>query len=314
MHSSNKALIIGTGFGSLYKSIYEGMGWEVTTIDIADPKSDYKTVVGSLVNDRYDKTELKNVRIKIDEMWNTKWDTCHITTPNYTHYELADTCAMYSDIVFVEKPGVSSMMMWSQLLADHPDTRIMMVKNNQYRSNIPEMAKAADPKKGVTRINWINDNRVPKPGSWFTNKKLAFGGVSRDLMPHLLSLYQMFEPDWRNSTPKWAKKERRWNLEDLTDSDYGEVDPNGVYDVDDFAYIDFGDFQLQTNWRACASSNVVGDDIAVHTQTKSFELGLCPESAYKEMIKTALFEKSNDKYWQLQMEMDLWIHQVLDNL
>jgi hypothetical protein len=66
MHSSNKALIIGTGFGSLYKSIYEGMGWEVTTIDIADPKSDYKTVVGSLVNDRYDKTELKNVRIKID--------------------------------------------------------------------------------------------------------------------------------------------------------------------------------------------------------------------------------------------------------
>ena len=40
---------------------------------------------------------------------------------------------------------------------------------------------------------------------------------------------------------KWAKKERRWNLEDLTDSDYGEVDPNGIYDVDDFAYIDFID-------------------------------------------------------------------------
>ena len=25
------------------------------------------------------------------------------------------------------------------------------------------------------------------------------------------------------------------------------------------------------------------------------------------MITTALFEKSNDKYWQQQMEMDLWI-------
>ena len=215
---------------------------------------------------------------------------------------------MYSDIVFVEKPGVGSTTLWSQLLVDHHDTRIMMTKNNQYRENIAEMAQAADPKKGVTRINWINDNRVPKPGSWFTNKELAFGGVSRDLMPHLLSLYQMFEPDWRNSTPKWAKKERRWNLEDLTDSDYGEVDPNGVYDVDDFAYIDFGDFQLQTNWRACASSNVVGDDIAVHTQTKSFELGLCPELAYHNMITTALWEKSNDKFWQQQMEMDLWIH------
>ena len=300
MHSSNKALIVGTGFGNLYKSIYESIGWQVTTIDIADPKADYKTVAdaiesGSGHNGSY-------------------WDTCHITTPNHTHYDIADLCALYSDIVFVEKPGVGSAGLWSQLLADHHDTRIMMTKNNQYRENISEMAQAADPKKGVTRINWINDNRVPKPGSWFTNKQLAFGGVSRDLMPHLLSLYQMFEPDWRLSTPKWAKKERRWNLEDLTNSDYGEVDPNGVYDVDDFAYIDFGDFQLQTNWRACASSNVVGDDIAVHTQTKSFELGLCPEEAYKEMIKTALFEKSNNNYWKLQQEMDLWIHIILDNL
>ena len=64
----------------------------------------------------------------------------------------------------------------------------------------------------------------------------------------------------------------------------------------------------------CASSNVVGDDIAVHTQTKSFELGLCPELAYHNMITTALWEKSNDKFWQQQMEMDLWIHQILDNL
>mgnify|MGYP005753057587 FL=1 len=79
--------------------------------------------------------------------------------------------------------------------------------------------------------------------------------------------------------------------------------------MDDFAYIDFGDFQLQTNWRSLDT-----DDIAVHTQTKSFELGLCPELAYLDMITTALWEKTNDKFWQQQMEMDLWIHQVLDNL
>ena len=45
----------------------------------------------------------------------------------------------------------------------------------------------------------------------------------------------------------------------------------------------------------------------------AFNLGLSG-IAYKEMIKTALFEKSNDKYWQQQMEMDLWIYQILDNL
>ena len=41
MHSSNKALIVGTGFGNLYKSIYESMGWQVTTVDIADPSADF---------------------------------------------------------------------------------------------------------------------------------------------------------------------------------------------------------------------------------------------------------------------------------
>ena len=63
-------------------------------------------------------------------------------------------------------------------------------------------------------------------------------------------------------------------------------------------------------WVKCLDT----DDIAVHTQTKSFQLGLCPELAYHNMITTALWEKSNDKFWQQQMEMDLWIHQILDNL
>ena len=292
MHYSNKALIVGTGFGNLYKSIYEGMGWQVTTIDIADPNADFNTVSsaiesGSGHNGSY-------------------WDTCHITTPNHTHYELADLCAMYSDIVFVEKPGVENTAMWSQLLTDHHDTRIMMTKNNQYRDNIVEMAKCA---KGHAKINWINNNRVPKPGSWFTNKQLAYGGVSRDLMPHLLSLYQMFEPNWRTIESKNIITTQSWNLEDFTDSDYGEVDSDGVYDVDDFCYIEFGDFELCADW-----ASREGDDIAVHTKTKSFELGLCPESAYKEMIKTALFEKSNDKYWKQQQEMDLWIQEILCNL
>ena len=55
MHSSNsnKALILGTGFGSLYKSIYEGMGWQVSTIDIADPNSDYKNVSDAIFDGRF---------------------------------------------------------------------------------------------------------------------------------------------------------------------------------------------------------------------------------------------------------------------
>ena len=136
MHSSNKALIVGTGFGNLYKNIYENMGWQVTTVDILDPNADYNNpqhvVEGGTGHGGH------------------YFNTCHITTPNWTHLELAYLYAGHCDIMFVEKPGVFNQQQWVKLLGDHSDTRIMMTKNNQYRSNIAEMAEAADPKHGVT--------------------------------------------------------------------------------------------------------------------------------------------------------------------
>ena len=295
MHSSHRALIIGTGFGNLYKGIYESMGCQVTTVDIADPDADFKTLPEAIGHYSY-------------------WDTCHICVPNHLHYEMAFISANVCKIVFIEKPGVGSVEAYEKLCSLHHTTKFMMTKNNQYRDNIQEMSTAANPQNGVTRIRWINTDRIPKPGSWFTTKAKAFGGVSRDLMPHLLSLYQMFEPDWRTTTPKWSKKEQRWSLDQVGNSDYGNVVIDGVYDVDDFCYIDFGDYQLEANWRSLEPN-----DIAVHTsrsgdRTKVFELGLCPESAYQTMIETAVANLNNNEFWQLQTEMDLWMHRVLNNL
>ena len=54
-----------------------------------------------------------------------------------------------------------------------------MVKNNQFRHNIDEMTNMARTSR-VVDINWCNKNRVPNPGTWFTTKELAYGGVSRD--------------------------------------------------------------------------------------------------------------------------------------
>ena len=289
MHSLNKALIVGTGFGSLYKKIYEDMNVAVTTVDIADPNADYKHVYKAL------------------DAGLAHWDVCHITTPNYTHYPLADLCANFCDIVFVEKPGVDDPELWEELLADHPTTRIMMTKNNQYRDNVHQVRDSAS--EGEVHIHWLNEDRVPKPGSWFTTKKLAFGGVSRDLMPHLLSWIQVIDPDWMHMKPTWSRLDQRWKLQDLTSSDYGEVDAQGTYDVDDACYIDMGRYKLYADWR-CNSP----DDIAIHTDKVSFQLGLCPESAYEAMIRIAHENLNNDEFWNKQKDMDLWIHQILNNL
>jgi predicted dehydrogenase len=285
-----RALIVGTGFGNLYKSIYESMGWNVTTVDIADPSADYKTI----------DQVLEGI------------DIAHICTPNFTHYELACKAAKRSNIVLVEKPGVSTAEQWARLLDENPHTRFMMVKNNQYRNNIQEMIAAARKSKTVKCL-WINDNRIPKPGSWFTNRELAFGGVSRDLLPHMLSLYQMFNPHWIFSNCVKSHSEQRYTLDNITNSAYGEVVNDGVYDVDDLAVKHYSyhniEYECVADWRS-----ETGDNIAVYCDDSKFVLGLCPEEAYERMIRTAHSNLTNDDFWKEQREMDLWIHRQLETM
>jgi predicted dehydrogenase len=222
---------------------------------------------------------------------------------------LSDKAAKVSKFVFVEKPGVATSSHWEDLLKDNSKTRIMMTKNNQYRSNINEMQDEATD-ASVINFHWINNNRIPKPGSWFTAKHSAFGGVSRDLMPHMLSLYQMLNPDWKDRTVTDRKLEHVWTLDSVADSGYGEVDPKGIYNVDDYCMLQYNEkYNCVADWRS-----MNGDDIAIHVDDKTFELGLCPEEAYQSMILTALDNENNEEFWQQQKDMDLWIHQQLEAL
>ena len=63
-----------------------------------------------------------------------------------------------------------------------------MTKNNMWRDNIEEM-KTKFASSDLVQINWINGDRIPSPGTWFTNSKFALGGVEKDLLPHLMSLF-----------------------------------------------------------------------------------------------------------------------------
>jgi predicted dehydrogenase len=161
-----QSLVIGMGIGHLYKKVLENLNINVVTVDLNAP-ADYKFYPDALQKHK-------------------KFHSIHICTPNFTHESIARAAAEHTRFLFIEKPGVQFESAWLKLVHDFPQTRIMMVKNNMWRSNIEQMRQLY---KNSTTINlhWLNENRVPKPGSWFTNKKFAFGGVSRDLLPHLLS-------------------------------------------------------------------------------------------------------------------------------
>lgn len=284
-------LIIGLGIGQLYKKVCEDISYCAYTVDVNPALNP------DFVDIKHALAEIKYVDITV------------ITVPNYLHYELAQQVAPHSKIVLVEKPGVKNAAEWQLLCNSFPNTRFMMIKNNQYRDNKKQLFALYHKSKSIS-FNWINENRVPKPGSWFTNKAFSFGGVSRDLLPHLLSLYTLFEPEFNQTIWNTKVTKQNWSLKDLTDSDYGIINPTGIYDVDDYVNLSTiicqKEINITADWRSLKNSN-----IGIHFDNNFIELGLCPESAYANMLKFAYANLHNDVFWQNQQEQDIWIHKQI---
>lgn len=293
---SKRSLVIGMGIGQLYKTVLNNLGHDVITVDM-DPSKQADFVS---VQDAIRKYSI--------------FDTAHICTPNFTHKRIAEEVSPYTKIVFIEKPGFKTSEEWINMVKTRPFTRFMMVKNNMWRTNIAELHELATKSKTVN-FNWINKDRVPSPGTWFTTKDLAFGGVSRDLMPHLLSLYIALNPEWRREPVNGASTQMQWELKDLLTTDYGTVNPAGTYDVDDSCHFSFGNkWNLVAKWRDMKHDDRCIQFIMQNNSEIVFELGLCPEDAYQAMIKDSIEQVDNHKFWLNQYEIDTWIHERIEHL
>jgi len=290
------SLIVGMGIGNLYAKVLDDLGHGVITVDSDPAKGASFTSVEDAI---------KECRM---------FDTVHICTPNFTHAKLARQVAPHANIVFIEKPGVSTSAAWSNIVLDNPNTRFMMVKNNMWRSNIADLQALANKAK-IVNIRWIRKNCVPHPGSWFTTRELAFGGVSRDLMPHLLSLYIALNPNWRTESVNGKGAQMMWTLKDIESTEYGVVNSNGTYDVDDKCHIDFGSkWGCQADWRNMIADNSSIQFIMQDNSVEVFDLGWCPEDAYKNMIQDAVNNLNNMDFWSEQLAQDLFIHQQIETL
>lgn len=291
-----KSLVVGMGIGNLYKAVLKEIGNTVVTVDLDPNKADYTSV---------------DMAISV----HGKFDTVHICTPNFTHVKIARQVAPISRIVFIEKPGVATSDAWAQLVKDYPATRFMMVKNNQYRKEIKRFKNLAD-QSDIVRVTWNNKNRIPSPGSWFTDRSLAFGGVSRDLIPHMLSYYACLT-DYKDGTLVYKRSKQNWQLDEIDSTDYGVINPNGVYNVDDECTIEYmhgkTKWILSANWRSLEEDNI-SISFGMPFSAVVEKLGLCPEDAYQEMIEQAIENINNDEFWQKQYDQDIWIHQQIEDL
>ncbi len=278
------ALVIGLSMGRQYASWLEQLGYKVITADVDPGKSAWYT-------DYNDAVRYQN------------YDIIYIGTPNWTHEPIARDVVSKTKILIIEKPGFVNSKAWREFVESNPDTRIMMVRNNQFRTEISAFKQLAKHSKQIT-VCWSREDGVP--GSpWFTDKSKAFGGVSRDLMPHLLSMYTALA-NYKTGNKLYAIAEDRNNS-----------------NVDDFCEIEISNnakWVFNANWKN-NNKNEFYIEFDLGIDVIKFELGDymtafggCPAGPYMAMIKTATENLNNNEFWQEQLEQDVWIHRQIEHL
>ena len=283
-----KALL--AGYGGIGSNVYypelKKLGYEVDILDSNVSDVSYKDV--SEISEAY--------------------DLAVICTPNFTHGPIAEHLATTgTKRIFVDKPGVVDSWEWSRLRYRYVDTTFHLVKNNLYRDSYGEVLNFMKTKEVIgVDINWVNGNRIPNPGSWFTTKSLAFGGVSRDLMPHLYCFaVKLFGEDICKKSIFRQSSYQRWNMRTISSTDYGTVNVGGIYNVDDIAsaatVIEGVSVKMYASWKEGFDKQSITLYFKDGT-TYEWVFGLCPAEAYGKMLAD-----TDDSFL-----LDLEIHKFLE--
>jgi predicted dehydrogenase len=288
--------IVGLGIGKLYVSACKYYNWDVITVDQNKAlNADYLNVDDIP----------KDVHI----------DLAVICTPNYTHERVARQLgSRYVTNIVVEKPGFQHAGSWLGFQQQYPKSRLWMVKNNQFRTLFADLQ---DKEIEKIQLFWLNKNRIPGAGSWFTDKYKSYSGVSRDLMPHLLSVAQRTLGHCIATDGFTAQCYQQYDMSQLqNDSTYGNYDVNGIYDVDDCAYFKSKtnniDIECFASWKLDIDVDIVEWRFFIKGGANlTYGVGLCPESAYETMLHEYMY--ADEATYRQHQKYDVEIHSIIDH-
>ena len=170
-------------------------------------------------------------------------DSVDICTPNYLHSIIAVAAFQAGKHVFCEKPDaidVSEVLKMNEASKKAGKT-LMVMRNNRfidtstYAKKYIENGKMGDIYCG--RAGWIRRRGIPGKGGWFTTKEQSGGGPLIDLGVHMidLAIWLMGNPTpvavSGNTFMKFADNDSS----DSVNSDFGDKNENGTFDVEDLA-------------------------------------------------------------------------------
>lgn len=146
-----------------------------------------------------------NVFEDFDRFLESGIDAVIIATPNDTHAGYTIKALEHGKHVLCEKPVAlyARDVSLAMEAARKADKLFIPGFVNRFREDIQKVAALVRENEigPIHRINagWVRRAGMPRPGTWFTNKKLSGGGVLLDLGSHVMDICLMF---LRDQTPE----------------------------------------------------------------------------------------------------------------
>lgn len=188
-------------------------------------------------------------------------DAVDICTPNYLHSEIAVAALEHGLHVFCEKPDAVNVTEALKMkeAAEKSGKTLMVMRNNRYMPISSFLKKyIEDGRLGeiyAARCGWQRRRGIPGKGGWFTTKEQSGGGSLIDLGVHMidLTMWLMGNPKPVAVTGCTYNKFADSDVSDSANSDFGEKNAEGTFDVEDLAmgFIRFENgacMQIEFSW------------------------------------------------------------------
>lgn len=186
---------------NIIRIAFIGLGWVTREIwlPIFESVTEFNLIAGfDIESEAVKKIKRKCPYLKIcnniTEIISEKPDLVLIATPNKFHVEYAEIFLEKNISVMIEKPICLNLCEYERLRKSVLNSSAMFLPSsvNKHRDDIRILAEIINSNEfgpvNSIDISWIRAVGIPRPGSWFTNKNLAGGGVGYDLGWHILDV------------------------------------------------------------------------------------------------------------------------------
>ncbi|TVR09172.1 MAG: gfo/Idh/MocA family oxidoreductase [Planctomycetota bacterium] len=169
-------------------------------------------------------------------------DAVYVAVPNIFHARLAKLALEAGKHVILDKPFAMNLAEAQEVAAAATASgRVLMLGMNQrFKPSAQLMrARVAAGQFGEVyhaKACWRRRAGIPRIGSWFTQKGISGGGGLLDIGVHMLDMTLYILDNFKPLSVSGATYTKLGN-QGLGSGGWGmsEVDPNAVFDVDDFA-------------------------------------------------------------------------------